>query len=125
VIEAELFGQLVEGERLRVGRVVAARRLAVRPADVDGAHGVLARIAGGIRVGEELLGQVDVQPGLFFDFPDAGGVERLAFIHEPAGQRPADRHVLAHDQDDAVARQLDDAVDGGNRVLVRGHGAPS
>src|SRR4029453_17848360 len=84
---------------------------------------VAARVSRRVGVREELLGQVDLEPGLFFHLTHASRVQRLAFVDEAPRQRPAQRRVLAPNQHDAIARQLDDAVDGRHRVLEGSHAA--
>src|SRR3990167_948975 len=80
VIEDELAqGEGVEGERLGFRGVVAALGVALGPADVDGADGVLSRIARGVGIGEELLGEVHLEARLLAHLAHAGGVQGLAF----------------------------------------------
>src|SRR6185503_12083244 len=61
VIEAELAGQRVEREGAGLGGVVGGLRLSLGPADVDGRERVLAWVARGVGVGEELLGEIDLE----------------------------------------------------------------
>src|SRR5580692_4040229 len=71
VVEGQLLGQLLQGERGGLGGVVGPLWRALGPADEDRREGVTARVALGIRVGEELLGEIHREPGLLANFSDA------------------------------------------------------
>src|SRR5438128_647027 len=103
-----------------LGGVVVGLRLRSRlhPAGIDGGDGVLARIAPGIGIGEELHDQLDVETGLLLCLAPASAPDLLAPIDEPARERPAPRLVLTQDQHDAPVRTGDDRVRGGQRVLL-------
>src|SRR5207249_9661468 len=105
-------------EPARLEGVVGARRLARAAAGVDGADGVLARVAARIGVGEELRDELDVEPRLFLRLAPAGVADLLAIVDEAARQRPAARLVLAQDEDDAPVGAGDDRVRRRLGVLV-------
>ena len=93
------------GSFLRVdpfGRVVVAPGLAGGAGQVDGGDGVASRVALGVGVGEELLEQLDLEAGLLSGLADAGGLEHLAQVDEPAGQGPlaGERLQVPLDQQD-------------------------
>jgi hypothetical protein len=110
--------------------VVAAPGPARGPGQEDRRDGVEARVPGRVRVGAELAEELDVERGLLAGLADGGGLERFAVIDETAWQRPAGRGVPALDENDApraaAVHDLDDDVDGGERVaeLAAGHNLP-
>src|SRR5207245_10677865 len=121
-------GTLGFADPARLGGVVVGLRLRVRlgPAGIHRGDGVLAGVAPGIGIGEELRHQLDVEACLFLRLAPAGGADLLAPITAPARKRPAPRLVLAQDEDDSPVRTRDDRVRGGQRVLVllrSAHGA--
>src|SRR2546430_3600646 len=126
VIETECPpGNFDFAEPARLGGVVGGLRLGcrLRPAGIHRGDGVLAGVAPGIGIGEELRHQLDVEARLFLRLAPAGGADLLARIDEPARERPAPRLVLAQDEDDAPVRTRDDPVRGGQRILVLLRGA--
>jgi len=124
VVEAQLRPRHLRfAEPARVLGVVGGLQLpAAHLAPVDGGDGVLPGIALRVRVGEELLDQIDVEARLLLRLADAGASDLFAVIDEAAGDRPAVGNVLAEDEDDPAVAALDDRVRGGKRVLVLGHG---
>lgn len=129
---------MVEGERERPvagigddGRpgIVGPPGPARRPGQEDRRDRVEARVARRVGVGAELADELDLERGLLAGFPDGRRFERFAVVDEAAGQGPAGRRVLSLDEDDAppprAGPDLDDDVDGRERVAVlgAGHGA--
>src|SRR5919198_1518807 len=123
MIEAEVLRERVERDRAGLGRVIATARLALRGADVDGRYRVAPRIAPRIRVGEELLGERHLQARFLVRLPHRRVVQGFALVDEAAGQGPAEGWMRTADEHDAIARQLDDAVDGAQRRLDLCHAA--
>ena len=100
--------------------VVAADRQAAGARQEHHRDRVLPRIAPGIGVDVEQLGELDVEPGLLLGLADRRVGDPLALVDEPAGQGEAARLVAAHDEHDLAGRvgELDHDVDGGRRVPV-------
>ena len=129
---------MVEGERQRPvagveddGRpgIVGAPGVARGPGQKDCRDRVEARVARRVGVRAELADELDVERGLLAGLADGGRLDRLAVIDEAAGQGPAGGRVLPLDEDDAAppaaVHDLDDDVDGRERVAIRAAGHPA
>jgi hypothetical protein len=90
MIEAQRVGERVEGEGAGLGGVVSTVRLAIGAGDEDGRDGVAARVATGVRVGEELFEELDPQARLLEGLAAGRLSERLADVDEAAGEGPSE-----------------------------------
>ena len=103
--------------RRNLPAVVAKARAgnAVRAADVHRRDRVPSWVAPRIGIHAEQLDELDVEPGLLAHLAHRARLGGLADLDEAAGNRPTRRRILALDEHDAAARELDDHVGGGAR----------
>jgi hypothetical protein len=126
MVEGERPGPVAGVEHDRRLRVVGSSGIAGGPGQENRRDRVEARVPRRVRIRAELADELDVERGLLVGFAHRGRLERLAVVDETARQRPAGGRVLAFDEDDAPAlsafHDLDDDVDGGERVPELGAG---
>src|SRR5262249_23297155 len=97
-------------------------RSSARAGNIDRGDGLAARVTPGSRVDPEQGTQGDLERGFFQRLADRRLLYGLAEIDETTGNRPAERKILALDQNDFVAN-LHDRVGRNWRAFGLGHSA--
>ena len=126
MVESERQAPVAGVEDDRRPGVVGAFGIALGPGHEDRRDRMETGVARRVRVCAQLAEELDVERGLLAGLADRGRLERLAVLDKTAGEGPAGRRVPPLDEDDApsaaLVHDLDDDVDGRDRVAELGAG---